>query len=175
MKCPSCDCHDTRVIDSREAEGDAAVRRRRQCVACSKRFTTYERYELPNLRVVKRDGRVEEFDRDKVEVGVLRAAEKRPIAREQIVRVLDNVEEKLRALDAAEVPSTEIGALVLEELKGLDEVAYMRFASVYKSFGDASHFEKELRQLRQETLAESLERAPAREGRGREQRRGLRS
>lgn len=162
MKCPSCDCHDTRVLDSRETADDTAVRRRRQCVACGKRFTTYERCELPNLRVVKRDGRVEDFDRDKLEVGMLKACEKRPIAREAIVEMLDRIEEKLRAPGTAEVPSTEIGALVLEELKALDPVAYLRFASVYKSFADASHFEKELRQLKQETLAESLERAPAR-------------
>ena len=166
MKCPACDCHDTRVIDSRETSdprADVAVRRRRQCVACAKRFTTYERYERPDLRVVKRDGRVEDFERDKVEVGVLKACEKRPIPREAIVQLLDEVEEKLRALDASEVPSTEIGAIVLEGLKSLDPVAYLRFASVYKSFGDVSHFEKELKQLRQETLAESLEKAQARD------------
>lgn len=165
MNCPACDCHDTRVIDSRETSdprGGVAVRRRRQCVACTKRFTTYERYERPDLRVVKRDGRVEDFDRDKLEVGVIKACEKRPIAREEIVRLLDNVEEKLRALEMPEVPSTEIGAIVLEGLKALDPVAYLRFASVYKSFADAEHFEKELKQLRQETLAESLEKAQAR-------------
>lgn len=152
MKCPTCDCHDTRVIDSRETSDMAAVRRRRQCVACGKRFTTYERWERPDLRVVKRDGRTEDFDRDKLEVGVLKACEKRPIPREAIVQLLDRVEEELRALDDVEVPSTEIGSLVLENLRQLDAVAYMRFASVYKSFGDVSHFEKELKHLRQETL-----------------------
>lgn len=139
-----------------------AVRRRRQCVACGKRFTTYERWERPDLRVVKRDGRIEDFDRDKLEVGVLKACEKRPIPREAMVRLLDKVEEELRAYDAPEVPSTEIGSLVLENLKQLDPVAYMRFASVYKSFGDVSHFEKELRHLRQETLIPTdLPRAPS--------------
>ncbi|MEA3201414.1 MAG: transcriptional repressor NrdR [Thermoplasmata archaeon] len=166
MKCPSCDCHDTRVIDSREtrdASAGVAVRRRRQCVACEKRFTTYERYEVPDLRVRKRDDRVEDFDRDKIEIGVMKACEKRPIAREDIVGLLDAVEEKLRALESPEVPSTEIGAIVLEQLKLLDPVAYLRFASVYKDFGDVSHFEKELKQLRQETLAESLEKVQGRD------------
>lgn len=152
MKCPYCDCHDTRVIDSRETAEMDAIRRRRQCVACSKRFTTYERYELPDLRVRKRDGRVEDYDRDKLEVGILKACEKRPISRESITRLLDGVEEELRRAEGAEVPTTEIGAMVLERLKDLDPVAYMRFASVYKAFGDVSHFETELKQLRQETL-----------------------
>lgn len=155
MKCPYCDCLDTRVIDSRETAESDAVRRRRQCVACGKRFTTYERWERPDLRVRKRDGRVEDFDRDKLEFGLLKACEKRPISREDITRVLDSIEEELRALDEHEVPSTEIGSLVLENLKRLDPVAYMRFASVYKEFRDVEGFERELKQLRQETLEES--------------------
>ena len=155
MKCPSCPCLDTRVIDSRETAESDAVRRRRQCVACGKRFTTYERFERPDLRVRKRDGRVEDFDRDKLELGILKACEKRPISREEITRVLDRIEEELRALDEHEVPSTEIGSTVLEHLKRLDPVAYMRFASVYKEFRDVEHFERELKQLRQETLEES--------------------
>lgn len=160
MKCPSCDCHDTRVIDSRETAEQDAVRRRRQCVACSKRFTTYERMERPDLRVVKRDGRVEDFDRDKLEVGVLKACEKRPIPREAITRLIDEVEEGLRAMDVAQVPTTEIGGIVLEKLKALDGVAYLRFASVYRSFQDVSHFEKELRHLRQERLPGAFDGAP---------------
>lgn len=152
MKCPYCECQDTRVIDSRESSGMDEVRRRRQCVACQKRFTTYERWERPELRVRKRDGRIEDYDRDKLEMGILRACEKRPVARDTITRVLDSIEENLRQLDEVEVPSTEIGSLVLENLKQLDEVAYLRFASVYKEFTDASHFEKELRTLRQDTL-----------------------
>ena len=152
MKCPYCDCHDTRVIDSRESAELDTVRRRRQCVACMKRFTTYERWERPELRVVKRDGRVEDFDREKLELGVLRACQKRPIGREAIGRMLDTIEEHLRAHERGEVPTTEVGALVLEHLKQLDQVAYLRFASVYKAFDDATHFEKELKQLKQETL-----------------------
>ena len=160
VKCPSCDCHDTRVIDSRETAEQDAVRRRRQCVACSKRFTTYERMERPDLRVVKRDGRVEDFDRDKLEVGVLKACEKRPIAREAIALLIDQVEEELRAMDVAQVPTTEVGGLVLEKLRTLDPVAYLRFASVYRSFQDVSHFEKELKHLRQETLPGTFTEAP---------------
>lgn len=159
MKCPSCDCHDTRVIDSRETADDSAVRRRRQCVACGKRFTTYERWERPDLRVKKRDGRVEDFDRDKLEVGVLKACEKRPIPRPALSQLIDEVEEELRALDVAEVPSSEIGGLVLEKLKTLDQVAYLRFGSVYRSW-DVSHFEKELKTLRQETLTDVFETGP---------------
>jgi transcriptional repressor NrdR len=147
MKCPHCACQDTRVIDSRDTNDLAEVRRRRQCIACGKRFTTYERLaEAPTLQVVKRDGSFEDFDRDKLEVGVLKACEKRPIARSAIERLLDEVEEQLRS-EGPKVPSRRIGELVLERLKGLDEVAYLRFASVYKAFKDASHFERELQTL----------------------------
>jgi transcriptional repressor NrdR len=152
MKCPYCECQDTRVIDSRETDGLDAVRRRRQCVACGKRFTTYERWERPHLRVVKRDGRMEEFDRDKLEAGILRACEKRPIAREAILRVVDEIEEEARRSETDEVPTTEVGAMVLERLKSLDGVAYIRFASVYREFGDVSQFEREARSLHQDTL-----------------------
>jgi len=152
VMCPYCSCQDTRVIDSRDTSDAAEVRRRRQCVACTKRFTTYERVETRDLRVRKRDGRIEDFDRDKLEVGVLKACNKRPIARAAIARLLDEVEEELRTSGDNEIPTTHIGDLVLQRLRALDEVAYMRFASVYKAFRDASHFEKELRTLRQEKL-----------------------
>ncbi len=155
MKCPHCACQDTRVIDSRDTADLTAVRRRRQCVACTKRFTTYERMERPEIKVVKREGRIEDFDRDKLEVGVIKACEKRPIHRNAITRLLDEVEEELRALDVPEISSARIGNLVLQHLKEVDDVAYLRFASVYKAFGDASHFEeelKELKTLRQERL-----------------------
>lgn len=155
MKCPYCACQDTRVIDSRDSRDLEAVRRRRQCVACGKRWTTYERFERPELKVLKRNGRVEDFDRDKLEVGILKACEKRPIARVDIQRLIDEVEEELRAGDAAEVESRVVGEIVLERLRALDEVAYMRFASVYKEFRDASHFEKELKTLRQAKLSQS--------------------
>lgn len=143
MKCPYCDCQDTRVIDSRDTKDLVAVRRRRQCIACGKRFTTYERTEAPTLQVLKRDGSVEDFDRDKLEVGILKACEKRPIARAAIEAVLDEIEEQLRS-EGPKVPSRRIGELVLERLKVLDEVAYIRFASVYKSFKDLGHFQREV-------------------------------
>lgn len=149
MKCPYCDCHDTRVIDSRETRDLDAVRRRRQCVACGKRFTTYERWERPEIKVRKRDNRTEDFDRDKLEVGILKACEKRPISREQIVAALDEIEDELRAeSEDGQVTSARIGELVCARLQALDDVAYLRFASVYKSFHDASHFERELKALR---------------------------
>jgi transcriptional repressor NrdR len=143
MKCRYCDCQDTRVIDSRDSSDLAAVRRRRQCIACGKRFTTYERHEAAALQVVKRDGRVEDFDRDKLEVGILKACEKRPIPRDTISAVLDEIEEQLRG-EGPKVTSAHIGDLVLERLQALDEVAYIRFASVYKAFKDASHFQREV-------------------------------
>ncbi|HEV8359068.1 MAG TPA: transcriptional regulator NrdR [Candidatus Thermoplasmatota archaeon] len=146
MKCPYCDCQDTRVIDSRDTKDLAAVRRRRQCIACTKRFTTYERAEAPTLQVVKRDGRVEDFERDKLEVGILKACEKRPIARETIEATLDEIEERLRA-EGPKVRSARIGELVLARLRALDEVAYIRFASVYRHFKDASHFAQEVQTL----------------------------
>ena len=163
---PSRNDEATRVIDSRESEG--AIRRRRQCVACTKRFTTYERWERPELRVVKRDGRVEDFDRDKLEMGILRACEKRPIGREQIGAVLDAIEEELRSRESSDVPTTEIGAIVLEQLKGLDPVAYIRFASVYKSFEEPAQFERELKHLKQTSLDNGapVEPAPKRKALG---------
>lgn len=163
MKCPYCDCLDTRVIDSRETGEQDAVRRRRQCVACEKRFTTYERWERPDLRVRKRNGRVEDFDRDKLELGILKACEKRPISREDMTRLIDGIEEELRLRYEGEVPTTEIGAQVLEGLKRLDGVAYMRFASVYKEFHDVEHFERELKELKQATLEDAA--AKVRRGR----------
>jgi transcriptional repressor NrdR len=149
VKCPYCGCQDTRVIDSRETGDVDAIRRRRQCVACSRRFTTYERWERPELKIRKRAGRIEDFDRDKLEVGLLKACEKRPISRADLQGVLDDIEDVLRhEAEDGMVDSARIGELALEHLKRLDEVAYIRFASVYKAFGDASHFEKELRALR---------------------------
>ncbi|MCA1813617.1 MAG: transcriptional regulator NrdR [Halobacteriales archaeon] len=143
MKCLYCDCQDTRVIDSRDTNDLGAIRRRRQCVACSKRFTTYERAESLALQVVKRDGRMEDFDRDKLEVGVLKACAKRPIARDAITTMLDDVEEQLRG-EGPKVKSARVGELVLEHLRALDEMAYIRFASVYKSFKDARSLQKEV-------------------------------
>lgn len=165
MKCPYCACQDTRVIDSRDTSDLAAVRRRRQCIACGKRFTTYERSEAPTLQVVKRGGRVEDFERDKLEVGILKACEKRPIPRAAIDEALDAIEEQLRQ-EGPKVPSARIGGLVLEWLKKLDEVAYIRFASVYKEFKDLDHFQREVLTLQKArgTGGERAERAPSGNG-----------
>jgi transcriptional repressor NrdR len=146
LKCPYCDCLDTRVLDSRDTS-EPAVRRRRQCVACGKRFTTYERVDSPLLQVVKRDGRVEDFDRDKLEMGILKACEKRPISRDVIAQMIDDIEETLRSDESTEIPSMRIGELLMDRLKGVDQVAYLRFASVYKEFTDAAHFEQEVKTL----------------------------
>lgn len=151
MKCPYCDCHDTRVVDSRESPELDAVRRRRHCVACEKRFTTYERWERPDLRVVKRNGMSQDFDREKLERGISVACEKRPVSRDDIVRLIDSIEEEARRSESP-LATTEIGAIVLEGLKRLDGVAYMRFASVYKEFHDVEHFAAELKAMKQSTL-----------------------
>jgi len=143
MKCLYCDCQDTRVIDSRDSNDLGSIRRRRQCVACGKRFTTYERAESAALQVVKRDGRTEDFDRDKLEVGVLKACAKRPIARDAISAMLDEVEEVLRG-EGPRVKSARVGEMVMERLRAMDEVAYIRFASVYKSIKDARSLQKEV-------------------------------
>lgn len=147
MKCHYCGCQDTRVIDSRDTNDHEAVRRRRQCVACDRRFTTYERVEMPTMQVKKRDGSMEDFDRDKIEVGLIKACEKRPVQRSEIDRVIDEIKEELRREHGDEVDSEVIGQKVLSKLEDLDEVAYVRFASVYKSFGDAEHFQEELERL----------------------------
>jgi transcriptional repressor NrdR len=146
MKCPFCSHTDTQVIETRETSEDV-TRRRRECLKCSKRFTTYERVEN-NLRVVKKDGIREEFDREKVKKGILKACEKRPITIEQIDKTVDEIEKTLRNKGVTEVKSTFIGNLVMRHLKKLDSVAYIRFASVYRAFQDAGEFEKELKLLK---------------------------
>jgi len=140
MQCPFCNDSDTRVIDSRLAgEGDS-VRRRRECLACKERFTTFETAELNLPRVIKSDGVREPFWEEKLSVGVLRALEKRPVNSEDIDAALSRIKKKLLSLGEREVPSLKIGELVMEELRNLDHVAYVRFASVYKSFKDINEF-----------------------------------
>jgi len=140
MQCPFCGDNDTRVIDSRLAgEGDS-VRRRRECVACKERFTTFETAELNLPRVIKSDGVREPFWEEKLSAGVLRALEKRPVDSEAIEAALSRIKKKLLSLGEREIPSLKIGELVMEELQGLDKVAYIRFASVYKSFEDVNAF-----------------------------------
>jgi transcriptional repressor NrdR len=134
---------DTRVVDSRPSDEGAAIRRRRECETCGRRFTTFERAEVPNLTVIKRDGSKETYDRAKVISGVRKAIKNRPVSEDQAVQLAETVEEKLRSR-GPEVTSQEVGLEVLSELRGLDEIAYVRFASVYKDFQEVGDFEREL-------------------------------
>jgi transcriptional repressor NrdR len=147
MRCPFCGRRQDRVIDSREAVQGNAIRRRRECLGCRRRYTTYERIEESPLWVVKRDGRREPFDRKKILAGVLKACEKRPIPMERIEGLVDEVERQLRQEFDTEVGSIAIGERVMQRLHALDEVAYVRFASVYRSFKDLDQFMRELRLL----------------------------
>jgi len=147
MRCPFCNYENTKVIDSRETQEGRAIRRRRECEKCHARFSTYEEVEIFRLIVIKKDGRKEEYDRIKIEKGLRRAFEKRPSAEEKIESILGEVEYTLREKRLNEISSREIGSLVMEKLKEVDEVAYIRFASVYKSFGSAKGFKKALEVL----------------------------
>jgi len=137
------------VIDSRDTEDMAATRRRRECAKCSKRFTTYERVELLDLIVIKKDGSRQAFDRNKLIAGIRRACEKRPIPSERIERAVDEIEKELRGMPSNEVQSKMIGDLVMKKLREIDPVAYIRFASVYKSFKNLSAFEAEMDKLKE--------------------------
>ena len=147
MKCPYCAHEENQVLDSRDSEDLSSVRRRRECLKCGKRFTTYERVELVDLFVIKKDGRREQFDRNKLLVGLQRACEKRPVSMATIEETVDEIEQTLRKLKTTEVPSKSIGEKVIKRLKALDKVAYIRFASVYRSFEDVESFEKEVQSL----------------------------
>jgi transcriptional repressor NrdR len=147
MKCPFCGHPDNRVVDSRDVRSGSEVRRRRECSECGKRFTTYERVDELPTTVVKRDGRRESFDREKLLTGLLRACEKRPVPRRDLVAIVDAVESKLASRDVREMSTEEIGNMVIEELRRLDQVAYVRFASVYRRFEDVNQFMDELRNL----------------------------
>jgi transcriptional repressor NrdR len=149
MLCPFCAHPETKVIDSREASDGKVIRRRRECLKCQKRFSTYEQLELLNFVVVKKDGRKEEYRREKLEGGIRKALEKRPVEDKKIEDVVDEIEYKLHIQKDCEVSSKEIGKLVLEKLKELDDVAYLRFASVYKGFGSAETFAREAEKLTQ--------------------------
>ncbi len=152
MKCPFCQNVDNKVLDSRLTPDSGSIRRRRECVDCDKRFTTYERVEIVDISVVKRDGRREAFDRNKVLKGVIRACEKRPIKREQIEQAVDSIESAIRQSDKNEIKSMKVGELVMQELAKLDDVAYVRFASVYKKFKDASQFVDAIKTLKKADL-----------------------
>ncbi|MEI9966086.1 MAG: transcriptional regulator NrdR [Candidatus Moraniibacteriota bacterium] len=147
MRCPYCNTDNTKVIDSRDAQEGRAVRRRRCCSACGKRFSTYEAREISRILVVKRDGTKEEYDRTKVERGLRRAFEKRPGAEEKIEAILSELDIRLQEQRENEIPSREIGNLILKSLKAKDEVAYIRFASVYKSFGSVKSFRRILESM----------------------------
>ena len=140
MKCPFCSHSETQVVDTRISEDGDFIRRRRQCGACEKRFTTYERPDVNFPAIVKKDGRRIEFERVKLRASMNLALRKRPVSTEQVDNAIERIEEKLLSLGAREVPSTRIGELVMRELKKLDKVAYVRFASVYRSFEDIDEF-----------------------------------
>lgn len=147
MKCPFCGQEDTRVIDSRPAEDNNTIRRRRQCDKCKKRFTTYEKVEAIPLVVIKKDNNREPYDRTKIEAGVFRSCHKRPISVEQITKLVDEVENTIFNMEEKEVPSTLIGEVLMDKLKDLDPVAYVRFASVYREFKDVNTFMHELKKI----------------------------
>lgn len=147
MKCPYCNHPDTRVIDSRPAEDGSSIRRRRSCDECGKRFTTYEKVETIPLIVIKKDNNREQYNRGKIERGVIRACYKRPVSADEIKAVVDRIETKVFSLEAKEIPSNVIGEIVMEELQGLDEVAYVRFASVYREFKDVNTFMDEIKKI----------------------------
>ncbi len=148
MRCPFCDHDDTQVIDSRVPDDGASVRRRRRCPSCDKRFTTYERIELSMPSVVKKDGSRAEFDHAKLSASLQLALRKRPVSAEHVDAAIHRIEEKLMSFGLREVPSERIGELVMRELKKLDKIAYVRFASVYRSFEDIDEFAEAIREVR---------------------------
>ena len=147
MKCPACGSFESKVIDSRPTEEGHAIRRRRGCDACGRRFTTYEKVETIPLIVIKKDNIREQFDRSKIEAGVLRACHKRPISAEQITKLVDEVEVEVFNREEKEIPSSVIGEILMDKLKDLDSVAYVRFASVYREFKDVNTFMNELKKM----------------------------
>ena len=147
MRCPKCGCQDDKVIDSRASREGATIRRRRQCIKCGHRFTTYEEIEREELMVVKRDGRREEFSREKLLAGLKKAFQKRPVSPETIEELLEKIANEVRDKYDREVPGSVIGERVMEGLREIDEVAYVRFASVYRRFQEATDFVHEVKKL----------------------------
>ena len=147
MKCPYCGTSEDKVVDSRSAKGGKNIRRRRECLKCGRRFTTYEHIEEISLMVIKRDNRREPFDRNKVLAGLVKACEKRPISMQKLERMVDNIERQVQKNFESEVESSVIGELAMKHLHNLDQVAYVRFASVYRQFKDIKQFMKELKHL----------------------------
>lgn len=155
MQCPFCDEHETRVIDSRLADDGAQVRRRRECVACRERFTTYESAEIGIPRVIKNDGTRAPFDERKLRAGILRAIEKRPVTSDAVEAAIGRIKRRLRRAGEREVPSRAIGEAVMDALRDLDQIAYVRFASVYRKFDDVSEFRDEVERLENEPPPEA--------------------
>lgn len=147
MKCPYCNNPDTRVIDSRPADDGNSIRRRRSCDECGKRFTTYEKVETIPLSIIKKDNTREQYDRAKIEAGVLRACYKRPVSVDEIKMTIDRIETEIFSRESKEIPSSTVGEIVMEHLKTLDAVAYVRFASVYREFKDVNTFMAELKKM----------------------------
>ncbi|OUP49135.1 transcriptional regulator NrdR [Lachnoclostridium sp. An181] len=147
MKCPYCSHPDTRVIDSRPADDGNSIRRRRSCDVCGKRFTTYEKVETIPLIIIKKDNSREQYDRAKIEAGVLRACYKRPVSADEIQKTINEVETAVFNREEKEIPSSVVGEIVMDKLKSLDEVAYVRFASVYREFKDVNTFMDEIRKI----------------------------
>jgi transcriptional repressor NrdR len=147
MKCPYCGSKDTEVVETRDSEDLETIRRRRECVSCGKRFTTYERIENINLIVIKKDGKREQFDRDKLKRGIIRSCEKTKVSVDDIEKIVTETERELRGADSVEVESKKIGQMIATKLKTMDKVAYIRFSSVFKRFVDVEDFEKEVKRL----------------------------
>ncbi|CAI3253849.1 transcriptional regulator NrdR [Enterococcus cecorum] len=147
MQCPKCHHQNSRVIDSRQADDGRAIRRRRECENCGQRFTTFERIEEAPLLVIKKNGVREEFNREKILRGIIRSAEKRPVGMEQMEKIVDHVERRVREKGVTEISSNIIGEYVMEDLTKIDEISYIRFASVYRQFKDMSVFLEELQQI----------------------------
>lgn len=149
MRCPYCGSDENKVVDKRDHPEDGITRRRRECLKCYKRYTTYERIETVELDVLKKDGTIEKFDRDKLKRSIFKSISKRPITDEQVMKIVEDIEMKLLNRKATTIPATEIGKMILNRLRWLDGVAYMRFASVYKDFASLDDFEVELKSLKQ--------------------------
>ncbi len=147
MKCPYCGSKESEVVETRDSEDLETIRRRRTCTKCDKRFTTYERVENVNLVVIKKDGRREQFDRDKLKKGIIRSCEKTRVPVEEVEKIVTEIERELRGADSVEIESKRIGQLVASRLKKLDKIAYIRFSSVFKRFVDIEDFEKEVKRL----------------------------
>ena len=150
MNCPFCNNTETKVVDSRETNEGKITRRRRECEKCTARFSTYEEVEILRLTVIKKNGKKEDYNREKIEAGIKRALVKRPVSEEKVAKLMGDIEYEISSMEKPEITTREIGKIVLKKLRELDEVAYVRFASVYKSFGSVESFKKELDMLDKE-------------------------